>query len=221
MQGSVQQSPAGRTPGRGQVVVSGTVRAAGLRSEALGARAHALQVVSFTLVASDGHGAAQGIAVEMRGRTIRGPVPVDGQQAEVTGRYARSGVLQAEEVRYLDTGARVTVGGANAIRATRVVGAIFMTIVVAAVLAGGLAFLNEEGLNPFAARVTVPSVQPGENLGAVDARLRDAGLRTQWIPEQSAQVPFGTVVRISPESGTHVPKGSTVKIYQNASLQTG
>jgi beta-lactam-binding protein with PASTA domain len=63
--------------------------------------------------------------------------------------------------------------------------------------------------------VTVPSVQPGENLSVVDARLRAAGLRTEWVPDQSSQVPFGTVIRISPPSGTHVRTGSTVKIYDN------
>jgi hypothetical protein len=214
----MQQRTQQRTAGRGRVVVTGTVHSAGLRTEALGARAHGLQVVSFTVLTPVAHGAARGVAVEMRGRTIHGPAPVDGQQVEVIGRYSRNGVLQAVHVRDIDTGAVVTAGGAGTIRATRVVAAVFVTIVVVGLLAGGLAFLNEQGLNPFAAQVAVPSVQPGEDLGAVDARLRDAGLRTEWIPEQSSQVPFGTVIRISPLSGTRVRSGSTVKIYENANL---
>jgi hypothetical protein len=204
----------GRTPGPGRGVIRGTVRSATLRTEALGPVEHGFQVLSFSLLTPDG----RGVGVEMRGRTLHGPVPHDGQEVDVTGRRSR-GVLQATRIRNVDTGETVHPGGMSGLRATRVAMFFIFAIVVIGLIAGGIAFLNEEGLNPLAPTVTVPSVQAGESLGAVDSRLRDAGLRTEWMPDQSSQVPFGTVIRISPTSGTQVRKGSTVKIYENTTLR--
>jgi pSer/pThr/pTyr-binding forkhead associated (FHA) protein len=207
--------------GRGRVVVRGTVRSPALRSEPYG-RNVTFQVLSFSLMVYDrGGGRSQAVGVEIRGLSIQGPAPVDGQEVQVTGRYSRSGVLEADHIQLVDSGATVRSAGMRTLKRGRALGAVFMVLVLAGMLAIGYSVLNDQGLNPLAPMVTVPAVNPGENLGVVDSRMRDAGFRTEWRDDTSSTVPFGTVIRISPPSGTQLRKGSLVEIYTNAQLGSG
>jgi hypothetical protein len=84
---------------------------------------------------------------------------------------------------------------------------------------GGLLFvLHQTGHNPFAAKVVIPQVYPGESLTVVDSRLRAVGLNTEWFSDDTTSVPFGAVTRIDPSSGSEVPPHTTVAIWHNTRL---
>jgi len=205
---------------RGDAVVSGVVRSPSLRSESLGPQGPVAQILSLTLlVYADDGDRTEFVAVELRGLSLSGPIPTDGDKVQARGHYTGDGVLQADAIYLTDANAVVQAGGRRTLKAMRAATKVATVIAIVGALCISLFILNETGRNPLAPKVTVPAVRMGEGLPAVDSRLRDAGLHTRWLNEESSEVPFGTVIRISPESGTEVRENTTVTIYSNSRLR--
>ncbi|MBX7160534.1 MAG: Stk1 family PASTA domain-containing Ser/Thr kinase [Acidimicrobiia bacterium] len=93
---------------------------------------------------------------------------------------------------------------------------VLVVVLALAAVAAGVFFLVRAVA---AGELTLPAVA-GQSADAAESALRELGLTTERVPQNSDTVPAGIVIATSPPAGQKVRKGSNVQVIVSAGPQT-